>query len=125
MIWFYLAEGILFSLTAMLLFLKPSKIKRFLHWIYQYKLLVIPGIVEIVLGLLTLYFRHRTILKPLVVIIGLLLFVDGIFYLLTSQKLSKTLEWLLEQEDRSFRIYSLFIAIVAAGLVAAAFLPVR
>ena len=109
---------------ALILLLRPILIKRFIYWINQRDLLIIPGIIEIVLGLITLYYRHRTVLKSLVVIIGLLLFVDGVFYLLTSEKLRKTLEWLLEQEDRSFRMYSIFIATIALILAAASLLPV-
>ncbi len=125
MIWFYFIEGIFIGLIALLLFFQTALVKRFLNWINQRSLFILPGIFEIVLGLATVYLRQKTALKALVTIVGLMLFIDGVFYLLTSEKLSKTFDWLMTLEDRSFRTYSIFIVIISLGLLAAALLPVK
>ena len=121
--WFYLVEGILFGISGLLLVFKVSLVKRFLHWIQEREFYLIPGVTEIILGLLTLYFRHQTAFKSFIFIVGLLLFVDGIFYLLASKGLNKTFQWFLSLDDSSYRAYSIFIFLIALGLIASALIP--
>ncbi|MDO9549251.1 MAG: DUF2065 family protein [Candidatus Marinimicrobia bacterium] len=101
---------------------KSVIIKNLLNFIQEKNLFFIPGIIEIILGLLTLYFRHQTRLVTLVFIVGILLFIDGVFYLLMSDKLRSTIEWMLKLEGKSYRIYGLFIIIIAVGLGSSAIL---
>jgi len=124
MILFYLVEGLLFGVSGLLLLFKVNLVKKFLSWIQERDLFLIPGIIEIILGLSTLYFRHQTNLKTFVLIVGLMLFIDGIFYLTASTKLKKTYQWFLTLEDKSFKTYSLFMFLIALGLIASAVITV-
>jgi len=125
MIPFYFFESLIFLIFGLVLILKNVLIKNLLKYIHEKNLFFIPGIIEIIMGLSTLYFRHDTQLSSLVFLVGILLFIDGVFYLLMSDKLSSTIEWMLKLEDKSFRIYGLFIIIIAAGLVSSAFFIVQ
>lgn len=121
--WFYLMEGILLGICGFLLVFKVSLVKKFLHWIQERELYIIPGVTEIIFGLLTLYFRHQTAFKSFIFIVGLLLFVDGIFYLLATKKLGNTFQWFINLEDSSYRAYSIFIFLMSLGLIASALIP--
>jgi len=121
MIPFYLIESLLFLIFGLVLVFRSVFVKNLLNYIQEKNLFIIPGIIEIILGLLTLYFRHETRLGLLVFLVGILLFIDGVFYLLLSEKLRSTIEWMLKLEDKSYRIYGLFIIIIASGLGISAF----
>ena len=122
--WFYLCEGILFGISGILLFFQITLVKRFYHWIQEHDLFIIPGLTEIVLGLMTLYFRYQTTLRTFVVIIGLMLFVDGIFYFIAAGRVDAAYQWLFSLEDKKFKSYSVFIFLLAIGLIFAAVLSV-
>ena len=124
MIPFYLVESLLFLIFGLVLVFKSVNIKKLLNYIQQKKLFYIPGIIEIIMSLLTLYFRHQTRLVSFVFIVGILLFIDGVFYLLMTDKLKSTIEWILTLEDKSYRIYGLFIIIIAVGLGSSAFFTI-
>lgn len=118
--WFYLCEGILFGISGILLLFQTVLVKRFCHWIQEHNLFIIPGLTEIVLGLMTLYFRHQTNLRTFVMIVGLMLFIDGIFYLMSSSRVNAAYQWLFSLEDKKFKSYSVFIFLLAIGLIFAA-----
>ncbi|MBN2602338.1 MAG: DUF2065 family protein [Candidatus Marinimicrobia bacterium] len=121
MIPFYLLESLLFLIFGLMLVFKSVLVRNLLNYLREKNLYIIPGIIEIILGLLTLYFRHETKFGFFVFLVGILLFIDGVFYLLMSDKLSSTIEWIQKLEDKSYRLYGLFIIITAAGLAASAF----
>jgi len=124
MIPFYLFESLLFLIIGLLLVFRSVVIKKLFNFIQQRNLFFIPGIVEIILGLLTLYFRHQTRLLTLVFLVGIILFIDGIFYLIMSDKLSSTIDWMLKLEESNYRLYGLFLIIIALGLGASAIITV-
>lgn len=124
MIPFYLFESLLFLIIGLLLVFRSVVIKKLFNFIQQRNLFFIPGIVEIILGLLTLYFRHQTRLLTLVFLVGIILFIDGIFYLIMSDKLSSTVDWILKLEESNYRLYGLFLIIIALGLGASAIITV-
>ncbi|HCK99666.1 MAG TPA: hypothetical protein DHW42_06140 [Candidatus Marinimicrobia bacterium] len=120
--WFYLSEGILFGISGILLLFQTVLVKRFYHWIQEHDLFIIPGLAEIVLGLMTLYFRYQTTLRTFVLIVGLMLFIDGIFYFMAASQVSAAYQWLFTLEDKKFKGYSVFIFLLAIGLIFAAVL---
>ncbi len=124
MILFYLVESLLFLTFGAVLIFRSRILKNLIFFFVQRKLIFIPGIVEIILGLLTLHFRHETRLTTFVFLVGILLFIDGIFYLLLSEKLKPTIDWLLQLNEKSYRIYGLVMVLVALGMGLAAQLTV-
>lgn len=120
MVLFYLIESLLFLAFGAVLIFRSRILKDLITFLAQRKLLFIPGIFEIIFGLLTLHFRHETQLTPLVFLVGILLFIDGIFYLLLSEKLEPTIDWLLQLNEKSYRIYGLVMVLVALGIGLAA-----
>jgi len=120
MIPFYLFESLLFLLFGAVLIFRSRILKNLIVFFAQRKLLFIPGIFEITFGLLTLHFRHETRMAPFVFLVGILLFIDGIFYLLLAEKLNATIDWLLQLEESSYRIYGIVMLLVALGIGLAA-----
>lgn len=120
MIPFYLFESLLFLLFGAVLIFRSRVLKNLLAFLTQRKLLFIPAVFEITFGLLTLHFRHETRLTLFVFLVGILLFIDGIFYLLLSEKLNSTIDWLLQLDEKNYRLYGLVMVLVALGVGLAA-----
>lgn len=123
MVIFYLLESLIFLCFGLVLVFKSVLIKKLFVLVQERNLFFIPGIIEIILGLLTLNFRHETRLLMFVFLVGLLLFIDGVFYLLLSEKLRSTIDWLLNLEEKSYRNYGFFIILVSVGLMFSVLMP--
>ena len=123
MVIFYLLESLIFLCFGLVLVFKSVLIKKLFVLVQERNLFFIPGIIEIILGLLTLNFRHETRLLMFVFLVGLLLFIDGVFYLLLSEKLRSTIDWLLNLEEKNYRNYGFFIILVSVGLMFSVLMP--
>ena len=119
MILFYIATGLIFTVLGFIFTLKPALSKRFITLIMNHELYFIMGVLEIALGLGTLYFRDETKLRWFAYIIGFLLFTDGIFYLTSSKRMNETYKWLLKLEDKNLKTYGKLIFLIAIGYLAA------
>lgn len=117
--WIYLLEGAIFLVGGLVFVLRPGLIRRMMEIILAKDLFLIPGLIEIGLGLTTLYFRHQTRLTVFIYIIGFMLFIDGIFYITGSRRIVESYQWFLKLENRSLRNYSLFLFLLALGLFSA------
>ncbi len=115
MTWFYIVVAAFFFLTALITFLQPAIVKKIMKLVLDKDLFFLPGVLEILLGLGTLYFRYSSKLKWFVYIAGFTLFIDGIFYLISSERLKETYKWFLEFEDKSMRTYAIFILVISVG----------
>ncbi len=105
-----------FALGIILVFF-PDKLKQILYYILENELFFILGIFEIIPSLLILNFRHNTRIPLVITILGVLLFVDGIFYLLGNKILKETFEIILEIESNSIRYYSIVLFFCALILI--------
>ena len=123
MMLFYLLESLIFLCFGLVLVFKSVLIKKLFVLVQERNLFFIPGLIEIILGLLTLNFRHETRLLMFVFLIGILLFIDGVFYLLLSEKLRSTIDWLLNLEEKNYRNYGFFIILVSVGLMFSVLMP--
>jgi len=123
MVIFYLLESLIFLCFGLVLVFKSVLIKKLFVLVQERNLFFIPGLIEIILGLLTLNFRHETRLLMFVFLVGLLLFIDGVFYLLLSEKLRSTIDWLLNLEEKNYRNYGFFIILVSVGLMFSVLMP--
>jgi len=123
MVIFYLLESLIFLCFGLVLVFKSVLIKKLFVLVQERNLFFIPGIIEIILGLLTLNFRHETRLLMFVFLVGILLFIDGVFYLLLSEKLRSTIDWLLNLEEKNYRNYGFFIILVSVGLMFSVLMP--
>ncbi|MCD6204850.1 MAG: DUF2065 family protein [Candidatus Marinimicrobia bacterium] len=123
MVIFYLLESLIFLCFGLVLVFKSVLIKKLFVLVQERNLFFILGIIEIILGLLTLNFRHETRLLMFVFLVGLLLFIDGVFYLLLSEKLRSTIDWLLNLEEKNYRNYGFFIILVSVGLMFSVLMP--
>jgi uncharacterized membrane protein HdeD (DUF308 family) len=92
---------------------------RWIRWLLQFildhNLFFIMGIIEILIGLGTLYYRHVSNLKWFSYFIGLMLFIDGIFYLLSSSRFRQAFEWFLYTERKIIRSYGIVLIFIALG----------
>jgi uncharacterized protein YjeT (DUF2065 family) len=110
----YLAIAITISFFGVMTNFFPEKIKRMMTVILNKDLFFIPGIFEIITGLIVLYFRYSTSIPFAITVVGVLIFVDGIFYLAGNKLLKETFEIILEMENRGMSYYSLVFYIIAA-----------
>lgn len=118
--WFYFASGCGLTLMGLLVLTFPQTFKTVLTYIVRKDLFIIPGVLEIALGLGTLYCRETTKMKWFVYITGLLFFVDGIFYLLSSQRFKEVMQLILESDEKTWRSYGILSLLIALGYFLAA-----
>ena len=115
--WFYIPVGILFLIIGFIFLTSPDFAKKLIKVIMDRELFFFIGVTEIGLGLGTLYFRQNTNLKLFVYLIGLILFIDGIFYLTSPKRLKETYKWFLESEEKSIRAYGIVMILISAGFL--------
>jgi len=113
--WFYIITGIIFFMLGLILFFRPTYIKIVMGAVLERDLFIIPGITEILLGLGTLYFRQEANLVWFVYVAGLMLFIDGVFYLAVSKRMRDAYRYFLKADDKGFKTYGIFMFIIALG----------
>jgi len=121
MIPFYLITGLFLLVVSGLFLTLPERVRLFVRFILDKEMFIIPGIIEIVIGLGTIYFRSAASMRWFVITIGLMIFFDGIMYLAAPKKIATGYEWFVERDATNYRIYGLILLIVAAGYIAVAF----
>ncbi len=117
--WFYIMVGIVFIILGLILFFRPTYIKMVLGAILERDLFIIPGIAEILLGLGTLYFRQAANLVWFVYVAGLMLFIDGVFYLAAAKRMREAYRYFLKADNKGFKTYGIFMFIIALGYIIA------
>lgn len=113
--WFYLLCSGVFTLTGILLTVQPLWGKRLVQFIVNKQLQILPGTVEIALGLGTLYYREQTRLEWFVYTVGLLLFIDGVLYMLSARRLQDFGSYFATLNAQAWRSYGFFILLLAFG----------
>jgi uncharacterized protein YjeT (DUF2065 family) len=115
MTWFYFGVALIFTTSGLIIIIKPELMKKMMQIIVQNDLFFIPGIIEIGIGLGTLYFRDQTRMDWFVFLCGLMFFLDGIFYMIMSKRLQELYEWFIGIADRTVRSYGLLMLLLALG----------
>ena len=115
MIWFYPAISVLFLVIGFLFIIRPAWMRKMMQWIMDKDLFHFIGVLEIALGLGTLYFRHGSHLLWFVFVAGFLFFIDGILYLLSSGQLKTAYAWFIGLEDKGLKIYGIFMFLIFIG----------
>jgi hypothetical protein len=114
---FFIIIGSFMVLIGMLTFFRANDVKNILQFIKRNDLFYLPGVFEIIFSLSILYFRYDTKIPFIITMLGLLIFIDGVFYLVGSKVLEETYAMVMEMEKVHFRIYSLVFFIIAAILL--------
>lgn len=120
MIWFYMVAALLLAVSGIIILIKPAWMKSLMQIIVKKDLFYVPGVTEIGIGLGTLYYRDQTKMTWFVYLAGLMLFFDGIFYILMSKRLREMYEWFSAIDDQKIRSYALFLFFLAVGYFLAA-----
>jgi len=110
-----------YLILGLFVMLFPQKALEFIKLIKEKKWFFAIGIIEILLSFLILYFRHETKIPLLITVAGIMLFIDGILYLLGTKILNETFDTLMEMETKTIRYYSLifliYSIIIFVGLI--------
>ena len=122
MVIFYLIVGIFLVSISLAFFIVPQKVRQMVRWMMDRGLYLLPGVVEVGIGLGTLYFRSFVNFKSFVYIAGFLMFFDGILYLAAHRKIASGYEWILERDETSYRLYGIILLGIGIGYLFTAFL---
>lgn len=115
MILFYALLCAFFTISGTIIILFPAFFKKLLNRMIEKELFYVMGIAEIAMGLGTLFFRHETKATWFGFVAGLALFVDGIFYMISTERVKESFQWFLSMDDKAVKIYGVFVLVVAAG----------
>lgn len=80
---------------------------------------MVYGVVEIAMALGILYFKNNTKFSLIPLLIGILLFIDGILYVIFSSRKEKLLTAILKMKNKTLQKMSLLSLIAAVGLLIA------
>ncbi len=112
----------IFFVASAVLIINPGWIKFVLLKMVEKNLVMLYGILEIVLSFIILYFRNGAKYPLIPIIIGLLLFIDGIMYVVLSNQKNKLIYLLLQMQKSSLKKLS-FITLFAAIALSFSGLP--
>lgn len=118
--WFYFSAAVILVISGVVILIRPVWLKNLMRIVIRKDLFFLPGVLEIGVGLGTLYYRDQTRMTWFVFLAGLLLFFDGIFYLVMSKRLRELYEWFTSITNRKIRSYGVFLFFLAIGYVLAA-----
>ncbi len=115
---FYSMFALIFTLFGILSIFFADQIKKIMQQIMDKDLFVLIGILEISSSLTILFFRYQTSLPLIITLLGILMFVDGIFYLIGNKILVETFEIILNMDNKHIGYYSVIFFIGAILLIA-------
>ncbi|MBN2280447.1 MAG: hypothetical protein JXQ65_07705 [Candidatus Marinimicrobia bacterium] len=113
----YATTAGLYIILGLFIGLLPQKALDLLKIVKDKNQFFLFGIFEIVVSLSILYFRYETKIPLLITLAGLLLFLDGILYLIGTKVLDDNFDILMNIEIRTFRLYSLLFFAYALILI--------
>lgn len=117
MIFVYILVSALLLFSSALLAFKPLLIKTLMIQLINKNLIMVYGVVEIAMALGILYFKGEADYSLIPMIIGILLFVDGILYVLFSSRKEKLLTVLVHIQSNSLRKMSFITLMAGLGLL--------
>lgn len=121
MIFPYIIIGFTFTISGLLFWFFPNRTKKIMLLVMNKELFYIPGIIEIIMGLTTLWFRDNTSMTWFSYLMGFLLFFDGIFNLAAPNGAKMGYEYFLQDELKGFKTYGIFLFSLSIGYLLAGF----
>ncbi len=109
----YTITGSLFLILGLVVNLKPDLFKKLLITISDREIFILPGILELIISLALLYFRYDTKIPFIITMTGILMFIDGVFYLIATRAVKESIQMLLDMEQKYMRYYSLIFFLIA------------
>ena len=107
--------------TSFLLIFKPQLIKSIFLMLINNNLMMVYGVGEIAMALGILYFRNKANFSFIPLIIGVILFIDGIMYVVFSSKKERLLKAILQINNKTLKKFSLITIMAAIGLLFSSF----
>ena len=117
MVLFYVIISLIFFLTSALLVFKPGWIKTLYLKMINNNLVMVYGVVEIAMALGIIYFKNKVKFSFIPLIIGIILFIDGILYVVFSSRKERLLTAILQIKDNTLRKMSFLTLIAAISLM--------
>ena len=117
MVLFYVIISLKFFLTSALLVFKPGWIKTLYLKMINNNLVMVYGVVEIAMALGIIYFKNKVKFSFIPLIIGIILFIDGILYVVFSSRKERLLTAILQIKDNTLRKMSFLTLIAAISLM--------
>jgi uncharacterized protein YjeT (DUF2065 family) len=115
--------GALIVLEATVLLVRPDVYKKFVRLFTKGRLLYIPAVVAVVVGVVFLVFARECNIPWVIIIIGLISAVKGIaIFAVKLETLKDTLNWLGERSDITLRLFGL-LALAFGALILYAGVP--
>ncbi len=114
----YIIISVILLISSSLLAFKPLLVKTLMVQLIKSNLIMLYGVVEIAMALGILYFKGEANYSLIPMIIGILLFVDGILYVVFSGRKEKLLAVLVHIKNNSLRKMSFITLLAALGLLA-------
>ena len=119
MILFYVIISIVFFFSSLMLFFKPGLMKKLYLLLVNKSLVMVYGVLEIIMALGILHFKSDAKYGFIPLIIGILLFLDGILYVVFSSKKETLLKTVLNIQYKTLKKMSLVSLIAALALLIA------
>jgi len=117
MILLYIIISAIFFVSSVLLIFKPGWVKSIYLRIINNNLVMVYGVIEIGMALGIIYFKSNAKFSFIPLIIGLILFVDGILYVFFSSRKGRLLTALMQIKNNTLQKMSLLTLIAAIGLL--------
>ena len=117
MIFLYIIISAIFFVSSVLLIFKPGWVKSIYLRIINNNLVMVYGVIEIGMALGIIYFKSNAKFSFIPLIIGLILFVDGILYVFFSSRKGRLLTALMQIKNNTLQKMSLLTLIAAIGLL--------
>ncbi len=118
----YTLIGGIFLILGLFINLAQPAFRKLLKMISDQEFFVMPGILELAISLTLLYFRYETKIPFIITMTGILMFIDGVLYLIGPRAVKESIQMLLDMESKYLRYYSLIFFLLAAIIFAGGFL---
>src|SRR6056297_2493809 len=93
---FYIIISVFFFISSAVLIFKPGFIKNLFLIIINNNLLMVYGAVEIAIALGILHYKNQVNHSIIPLVIGIMLFIDGILYVIFSSRKERLLATILQ-----------------------------
>ncbi|HIJ67715.1 MAG TPA: hypothetical protein HPP87_08830 [Planctomycetes bacterium] len=115
--------GVLVVGAAVLLLIKPDAYRKYVKLFVRGKLLYIPAVISIIVGVVLLIFARECHIPWVIIVVGLLSAIKGLsIFAVKLDTLKGMLNWLCERSDITLRLFGL-LALAFGALILYAGVP--
>ena len=115
--------GALIVGASVLLLIKPDVYRKSVKLFVRGKLLYIPAVISIIVGVVLLIFARECHIPWIIIVVGLLSAIKGLsIFAVKLDKLKKMLNWLCDRSDITLRLFGL-LALAFGALILYAGVP--